>query len=346
MRLLILTQKVDQDDAILGFFHNWLIKFSGSFDKITVVCLERGQHNLPDNIKVLSLGKEKKISRWQYVLNFYKYIFEERKNYDVVFSHMNQEYILLGAIFWKIMGKKIALWRNHKQGNFLTRLAVFLSNVVFCTSNESFTKRFSKTKIMPVGIDTDLFFKDQTIKKRNNSILFLSRMAPLKNPEVLLEALSILKKQQIDFTAVFIGDPLEEHQDFYQQLKINTKSSGLSDRVEWQPAVANWQTPKIYNQFSIFVNLTPSGSLDKTIFEAMACQSLVVSSNPVLTNKIPAIFLFNYRDSNDLADKLSKVLLLSTKDSDKYGSDFRNYVIKNHSLGLLVDKLKINLEAL
>ena len=60
MRLLILTQKIDSQDDLLGFFHGWVAKLAEHFDKITVIALGVGQYQLPANIKVLSLGKEKK----------------------------------------------------------------------------------------------------------------------------------------------------------------------------------------------------------------------------------------------------------------------------------------------
>src|SRR3989344_232174 len=120
MRLLIVTQKVDKKDPILGFFHRWIEEFAKNFEKVTVVCLEKGEYNLPTNVKVLSLGKEERRSKAEYISRFYRYIWQERKNYDAVFVHMNQEYVLLGWKFWKLWGKKIFLWRNHARGSLWT----------------------------------------------------------------------------------------------------------------------------------------------------------------------------------------------------------------------------------
>ncbi len=59
MKLLILTQKVDKNDDILGFFHGWIAEFARYCEKVTVVALEVHEYDLPRNVKVLSLGKEK-----------------------------------------------------------------------------------------------------------------------------------------------------------------------------------------------------------------------------------------------------------------------------------------------
>ena len=130
MKLLILTQKVDRRDPILGFFHRWIEEFAKHYEQMIVICLQKGEFDLPKNVRVRSLGKEEKLGRWQYLIRFYKYIWQERKNYDAAFVHMNQEYVLLSWKFWKLWGKKIFLWRNHAQGNILTRLAVLFSNKI------------------------------------------------------------------------------------------------------------------------------------------------------------------------------------------------------------------------
>ena len=64
MRLLILTQKVDINDNNLGFFHRWIEEFARHCESVIVVCLQKGEYHLPPNVKILSLGKEKKYSEY------------------------------------------------------------------------------------------------------------------------------------------------------------------------------------------------------------------------------------------------------------------------------------------
>src|SRR3989344_8687589 len=59
MRLLIVTQKIDRDDDLLGFFHQWICEFARHCESVTVICLEKGEYALPANVRVLSLGKER-----------------------------------------------------------------------------------------------------------------------------------------------------------------------------------------------------------------------------------------------------------------------------------------------
>ena len=147
MKLLILTQKVNKNDAILGFFHRWIEEFSKHCDKLTVICLKKGEYDLPDNVKVLSLGKEGGVSRLKYIFRLYKYIWQERKNYDFVFVHMNVEYVVLCGILCKLLRKKIGLWYMHKSVTWKLRLAEKLSNTIFTATKESFRLKSDKLKI-------------------------------------------------------------------------------------------------------------------------------------------------------------------------------------------------------
>lgn len=341
MKLLIITQKVNKEDFILGFFHKWILELSKKFEKISVICLEKGEHNLPQNVKVFSLGKEVQKSRLLYIKNFYQHITGLHSEYDVVFVHMNQEYVLLGGIFWKILGKKIYFWRNHPKGNFLTRIAIWFSNKVFCTSKYAFSARFKKTKIMPVGIDTDVF-KPQTPNNKlqnKNNILFLGRMSPIKKPDLLIETLAILDQQNIDFVCDFYGDPLPKDRDYYESLKKRINELKLEKKVSFFAGVPNNETSNIYSKYDIFVNLTESGSFDKTILEAILCGCVPLVRNLSLKGEINEDLIVESAESGLIASTIKFWLEKSRETLEEENIRLQKYVLENHSLNILIQKL-------
>lgn len=338
MKLLIITQKIDKNDTVLGFFHRWVEELSKHFEHIMVICLEEGEYNLPENTTVLSLGKEDDVSRVTYLTRFYTYIWKERKNYDAVFVHMNQEYILLGWKLWKLLGKRIVFWRNHSQGNFLTNIAVWISDTVYCTSTSSYTARFKKTKLMPVGIDEKMFKRDFSIQRNNDTILSLGRISPIKKIDVLIDALILLDEKGIDFNASIYGDVPSRDVSYLEKLKQQGIDLLKKDKLVFHKGIPHRQIPKILNTHQIFVNMTPSGSFDKTILEAMACESIVIFSNDSLDNGIFQNVLVKQNDATSLAQKLEAVLR-TQNNFEKITKEGREYVIKNHSLSLLVSKL-------
>ncbi|MFC1757085.1 glycosyltransferase family 4 protein [Patescibacteria group bacterium] len=329
VKLLFITQKVDKNDDILGVYHEWIEALAQEVESILVVCLFKGEYDLPKNVKILSLGKETGISKIKYTKNFYKYILKFRKEYDSVFVHMNQEYVLLAGVLWKMLGKKIILWRNHRYGNMLTRIAVFLSHRVLCTSSASFTARFKKSKQMPVGINTEIF-KRNNVEKQARSVLSLGRISPVKRLEVLIKAVNKTEGIVLDV----VGSPTEKDKDYYDDLKKNA-----CDRISFLGSVNNNQTVDIYNRHELFVNLTPSGSFDKTILEAMSSGDLVLVSNKTLEGVLPKEFIFEDSDSEDLARKMKNILNMPQSQKEKYKNNFREYVTKNHDINILIDRL-------
>ncbi len=344
MKLLILTQKVDKEDSNLGFFHGWISELSKKFEKISVICLEKGEFDLPENVNVFSLGKESGRSKIKYVKNFFNLILGLNREYKLVFVHMNQEYVLLGGFFWKIMRKKIYFWRNHPSGGFLTHVAIWLSNKVFCTSKASFTAKYKKTVLMPVGINTSIFNTESRIKgqeSKGNKILFLGRIAPIKKQELFIKALDLLDKKGVSFEANIYGDSLPKDEEYHQSLKATVDKLGLNNKIKFYKGVPNYQTPEIYNKHDIFVNLTPSGSFDKTILEATACGCLLVTTNESLSGEVDEKVIAEDKNPNGIAEKINFWINANEDERKNVSQKLQKYVLENHSLNTLINKLKI-----
>ena len=341
MKLLILTQKVNRDDPILGFFCRWITEFAKHFESIVVIALETQKEtiqSLPTNVKVFSLGKENKfekgLGKFKYILRFYKYIWSLRNEYDAVFVHMNQEYVLLGFILWKIFRKKIYMWRNHYSGNYMTRLSVWLCNKVFCTSKYSYTARFKKTKLMPVGVDTDFFKPIENITRNKNTILSLGRISSSKNIHILVDALLELDSEGVQFEAYIYGDALPKDLEYKKQLIDKVSSSG-SKKILFCNGVPNYKTPEIYSTFDIFVNLSPSGMYDKTMFEAAACGCAVVAFNKDLLSEFGSDYVIQEQDKHSVAQKFKQFF-----DLNRPSKNLREITVKNQSLKLLATELQ------
>ncbi len=329
MRLLITTQAVDNDDPVLGFFVGWISELAKHYESIYVVCLKEGKHQLPSNVSVHSLGKESGPSRLKYVARFYRLLFSLRANYDSVFVHMNQEYVLLGGVFWRLLGKRIYLWRNHWAGGFATDIAAALCTKVFCTSRHSYTAKYKKTVIMPIGVDAERFKPVPGVTRTPRSILFLARMAPSKRPDVLFEAFRLMQIRGLAFSASFVGSPLPVDKEYYDRLMRTAEERGMRGMVEFKAGIPNAETPAVYSAHEIFVNLSRSGMYDKTIPEAAACGCVVLASSDDFAAAADPRFVFKDADAKDLAEKLSAILTLSDDDRRGLQSSLSAFVSSN-----------------
>jgi glycosyltransferase involved in cell wall biosynthesis len=340
VKLLVLTQAVDRTDAVLGFFHSWLEALAQEFESITAVGLQKGDYELPSNVKVLSLGKEESTSRVKYITRFFRYVWQERDCYDAVFVHMTPIYIILAGTFWKLKGKKVLLWYNHQHGNFLTKLAISLSEKVLYTSPYSFCARFPNAERMPAGINTAVFKNPGDSSKMPNSILSLGRISPVKKLHHLIEAAGILEKNRADFVLDIIGSPIMAgDRDYEMRLKESAHDLINKGMVRFYPAVRNDDAPRIYTEHELFVNLSPPGLFDKTILEAMGCETLVLVTNPSFSGVLPEELLLENDDPEVLARRIFEVLHLSADRKLSFQQQLRSYVSKNHGLPNLVEKI-------
>lgn len=330
MKLLVITQKVDQEDGVLGYFHWWLEKFAASVDFLTVICLFEGKHQLPENVKVLSLGKESGRSKVKYLKRFYKYVWQERHNYDAVFVHMNQEYVLLAAPLWRLLGKNVALWYNHKIGTWRTRLAVVLANVVFYTSPQAFMSRYKKAQQMPTGIDTDHFSFDASERDRSK-LLSIGRISPVKKVEMMVEAASTLARGGEQFSFDIYGPVPDEDRGYYESLQ-----GDLPEQVAFKPLIKPEDLAETQRQYGYFVNVTQAGSFDKTIFEALSSGTVVVTSNPALKDVLGEKLICQEGDAESLAESLRYALNLSSEEYNEVARRGREYIENNHSLNQLI----------
>ncbi|HEY0010300.1 MAG TPA: glycosyltransferase [Candidatus Paceibacterota bacterium] len=309
MRLLLITQVIDKHDPGLGFFCEWISELAPRFESIEAVCLYEGEHDLPVNVRVHSLGKEKgRVSGLVYALRFKVLAWKLRHSYDAVFVHMNQEYVLIAGPLWKLLGKPVHMWRNHYAGSFLTDIAAAFCTRIFCTSRHSYTAKFKKTVLMPVGVDLGRFSPGLPEARNKGSILFLARMAPSKDPLLLLEALKQLADQGVPFTATFVGSPLPEHEAYYDSVVERVGRYHLSGRVSFLPGVSKEAAAPLYRSHEIFVNCSPSGMLDKTIFEAAASGAVVLAKSGDYGALVGEAY--GFASAAELAELLARYLLM------------------------------------
>ena len=339
-KLLILTQKIDCQDDVLGFFHGWVQALAGQFEFINVICLEQGQLDLPTNVKVYSLGKEKKHRRWQYLFRFYRLIISLRHNYDTVFVHMNQEYILLGSLLWRHWGKKIFLWYNHTTGTIWTRLAMKLAQRICHTSPYAFTAGTEKSLRLPAGIDTDYFRPIRSIKKTANSILYLGRIAPVKKIHILIAAVKKLNCANRKIILDIYGGSSAKDQTYLENLRQSAAELTKLGQINFCGRIPYLATPEIYNAHEILINLTPRGNYDKTVLEAMACETLVAVSSQAFSDLLPENCFFSEEDPVSLTVAIGKLLDLSLTEKLNAGRKFRHTIIDRHDLKKLAQQLR------
>ena len=345
MKLLIFTQKVDSADDNLGFFQRWIEEFARRCEEVIVICLYEGQHSLPANVRVLSLGKEGGVSRLKYLYRFYSYIWGEQKHYDSVFVHMNQIYVILGGVLWRLLGKRIGLWYAHGTVNTMLRLAMLFVHDAFTSTSQSLRIESRKRRIIGHGIDTDLFTLQTKVPTAIPfSILSVGRISPVKDYETLIEATKILREANISLSVKILGTTGAGRQGcYFEELLHKVEDYGLADVVHFVGASLYKDMPSQLSLAHVLVNTSGTGSLDKAPLEAMAMGIPVLTCNEgvvhALPNSLREELSFPPHDAHTLAEKLIFLSQESSEERILRGRILRDVVVKNHALPHLADTI-------
>ena len=206
MKLLIITQKADINDDNLGFFHDWLKKFASLAD-VNVIANYVGKYELPENVKVFSLGKEKEVGKLTKIFRYQWLLLKLLPKSEGVFFHMCPEYVLGANFLPKIFRKKTLLWYTHKAVNWKLKLAEKLVDKIFTASKESFRLPSKKVEVVGHGIDVRKFkmparLASERVDGKQNlkfKIITAGRIASIKNLHLSIDAAEILKKQGSKF---------------------------------------------------------------------------------------------------------------------------------------------------
>ena len=128
---------------------------------------------------------------------------------------------------------------------------------------------------MPVGVDVERFPGRSDIRTER-SILFFGRFASSKHPDTFIEALGLLKKRGVKFTASVYGSALPHDSEYRAQVIARAKELDLHE-VSFFEGVPHEQAARVFSRHALYVNLARSGMLDKMIFEAAASGAMVLA---------------------------------------------------------------------
>ncbi len=340
--LLIITQKVDTEDDLLGFFVDWIREFAKHFDEVFVLTLAKGNYQLPSNVFVYSLGKEKGTSKLIRFFKFYFYFFKLVFKSNGIFVHMSPVFAIASWPAAVLFRKKIILWYLHRSVTMRLKIAERLCYKIATAVKESLRIKSRKIVETGHGINIAKFKTDRNWISRPLKILSIGRVSKIKNYDTLLEAAKILKDRGLDFNLKIIGRPvMKDDFGYFESLKRLVQKFDLTDFVEFVGFVPYSRIAGYYKEADIFVNLSPTGGIDKVVLEAMAAGSLVVVANQAFVKyfgKMANQFFFEYGNPDSLFDRLLRLYGMDVGEK-KNTSEFLSESAKQNSVEQVVNKI-------
>ncbi len=346
-RLLLFNLATDADDPILGFTTAWINALASRVDAIDVVTMRVGRLAVAANVRVYSVGKEQGYSEARRAFEFYRIVWRllRTNRYDACFAHMQPLFAILGAPLLKLYRVPVTLWFAHGAVTRRLRLAERLVDHVVTASAESFRIPSHKTHIIGHGIDTDQFsipFTQQNEERTRFTLVSVGRLNPVKRPDILIDAVGLLRQRGIAVHLRFIGDVTNGA--YLEVLRERVTQAGLDDAIEFAGPLGFDQIAGAYHQADVMVSASQTGSIDKVILEAMACGLPVITSNeafvPVL-KPWESMLLMPPDDPAALAERVASLMALSSAERDALGRELRTLVVRDYGIHQMMDRLMV-----
>jgi glycosyltransferase involved in cell wall biosynthesis len=341
MKLLVVTQKIDVEDDVLGFFTYWVKALSDRAERVEVICLAKGESDLPDNVGVYSVGKEKNWPRPFRALVFYWYLLKLLPSVDGVFVHMAPEYVKAIYPLNLLFRKPIVMWYAHIKVSPTAKWALERVNYVLSPSKESFELDSQKVIATGHGINTEHF---RPLKKPLEAeVLHLGRISKVKKVETLIEAASLVVKTLPHIKINIYGAPARpEDAQYLTSLKEMIRERGLEKNIFWKGAISNKETPGIYASHKIFVRMQGGGGYGKVELEAMSCGIPAIVPTQVYKRDLGEFadeLYFPESDSQALAGRILSVLSWDERKREEYSKISRSMVVNKHNVENVASKV-------
>ncbi len=164
--------------------------------------------------------------------------------------------------------------------------------------SDYYQKNIDEILVYPSGgIDTSVFYPDNTLRENNFTISFVSSFVSEKGWSVFLDAIARLVRQKTisDLKVIMVGDGPDKS-------LIQKQIKDLSLPVQLFSGLTHSQIARIYRQSDIFVFPTQykGESLGLVGLEAMAC------GTPVIGSKHPALLTYLKDGENGLVFDVNK----------------------------------------
>ena len=146
-----------------------------------------------------------------------------------------------------------------------------------------------------------------------------------------------------------VGGPLtDEGQRYISDLKRYVKQHQLQDAVVFVSDVPFQKVVSHYQQADCFASMSETGSIDKTVLEAMSCGLPVVAGHvytEIVGKKFARTWVIS-QNAEQLCERLLLLASMSELERRWLGSQLRAIVVSDHGLTRLSRRIVDELEEL
>ncbi len=343
MNICIITPSVDENNWLYGAFCPWIKSLSEQVDNILVLTLKKGMFDFKDNVRVVQIKSNS--AKIFTLVNLYKNIISYNKKYPIscFFTHMCPIYVTALFPLKCILKIPVIMWHAHGLKSFKLRLAEMFCDKIISSSRSGFPLETNKLSVTGQAINTDRF-KASSTDVSLKRILYAGRISRIKNIFAIVETMNVLRSRGFDDIMRSLAGTASTEKDaeYMRKVKEYVSSKSLEKNIEFLGPVSYRDIHNVYNNSGIFLNLSDTDSLDRSVLEAMSSGNIVITSNrafkPFYLDKSPALFL-EKKEPGYIADKIVNIISMDSMSLYRLKNDFREFAVINHKIDNTIYKI-------
>jgi glycosyltransferase involved in cell wall biosynthesis len=344
MNLLVINFEMNSRSRVLA----WQIKVAKElalrFEKVTVFTHIYSGESLPSNMEVvvfpsLLMKAPMRFAGGKWLTGLYLLPYFIKGHFKACFIHMNYVWSYRLFAFFKVFKIRTVLWYAHGSVTRSLRVSHYCVDKVVTSTPEGFRIRSKKVNAIGQSIDTDLFSFISVVPVTNNFI-YVGRISKRKRIDLILKALDVSNNILGNSLAlIIIGDAITPEDEVYlRELKSLAVSSKLENNVHFWGFVNMDQIPKLYRNVFLHVNVSQTGSMDKTIIEALSCGCPVLTSNVALLELLQSEPECIIRNESPL-EIAKQITWFYKNQKNEKRKKYRDLVINKHDFNGFINKV-------
>jgi len=352
MRILIVNYEMDEDSRVLAWQARVAQEMAWHCEFVAVLTEKLGRFEPPPNMHVETfaprpLGLPRRFGT-ALLLSGQAFRLCRRYQIDACFIHMAADWAYYLYPAFRLCGIPVLLWFAHGTVTSRLRLAHACVTRVVTSTPEGFRLPSRKVHVIGQGIDTDLFQPPDSVIEPRREVITISRVSRRKRIDLLLSVMDQVRciPNAPDLRLRIVGPLLTADDLAYDaELRRRLWNLGLQDCVEFSGFVPQEHTPAFYRSACLHINVSRTGSMDKTVLEALACGCPVLTSNEAFREILAPYPEFIIRD--DRPETIAAQILALYARRDQYQADeLRALVVGKHDVQAYARKVIAQLEEL
>lgn len=336
LRLVVFNLKSCQDDPIFNASVSWVEELSRRFKHIEVHSVHLGRVPTLSNVSWSELGGGNLVQRCRAILRLTKFLVRNSfsKRDFIVFHYMNHKTAVYPGAILRLMGIRQVLWYAHASSTLVLKFSeIFVDRIV--TSRRSAFPLKSK-KVSEIGQALTVAIPVETVPtwdNRENKVVSLGRLVPVKFLEECLEALYYNAELRLNLTNIGPQPDLTYKEKLESFMVNGTRVFFAESEVPQREAV------EAVSNFKFYFSGTRE-AIDKAAIEAASVGCMILTTNSNLQDilNLRKKFLQLGIDQN-ISLQLRWYSNLSEGAAKELSKSLMQEVRTNLSLGRVIDRL-------